>query len=75
MAELVKQPTMLPTRKIWAVIISGGITSSIIIGVSYVAPDFDTTALGETLRTGIEVGLVWGISSFSGWWTKRRGMG
>ena len=63
---LVKQPTAGPTRKMWAVILTGIIMGAIMTVTKEYAPDMaDDVA-------GLEVWINAGVMAFAGYWTKDR---
>ena len=57
MTQLVNQPNAMPTRKLWAVIISGMVVAGIRAGLSHVWPDHPLEPmlieLGPWLQTAI----------------------
>ncbi len=52
MADLVTQPSAAPTRKMWAVILSGAVTSVINVLMMRHAPDFATPEVLVLVQAG-----------------------
>jgi len=58
MAELIKQPTLQPTRKLWAIIISGAIIGTIKTLLSIYWPDNPLDPYMQDFGFWVEGGLM-----------------
>ncbi|MCB1343641.1 MAG: hypothetical protein KDK24_21745 [Pseudooceanicola sp.] len=68
MTNLVNQPTSRPTRKMWAVIISGAVMGGIQAALAAVLPEADFQPLLQQLGPLVTALVV----SLAGWLTRER---